>query len=203
MSIDIIFNTCCMDPLASIKHNPWREGSYAHRKEMLGDSIEAVPTGIGVIVAGAFTGDQANRGYLYVQVDPIRRNRTDALQQRELGARHSTADVMVFCHDDHRPGEGFFNALESRKPFPSWDILVPKRIHGITGEEMENGRKDGYMGGHCLVMRRWLWARVPWTSCDTAFWDIPMTALWREAGGTLVHTDELVHIDIEVGADEE
>jgi hypothetical protein len=85
-----------------------------------------------------------------------------------------------------------------------WDILVPKRIHGITGEELNNGKAEGYMGGHTLVMKRAAWAQVPWTTVNPPrCWDIHMTRKWIEADLKIVWTDDLVSIDLEAKADEQ
>ena len=58
------------------------------------------------------------------------------------------------------------------------------------------------MGGHCLVMKRWLWAEVPWTLLDTEYWDVPMTREWKKVGGKLLWVDDLVHYDLEATEDE-
>ena len=73
---------------------------------------------------------------------------------------------------------------------------------------MNNGFEDGplkasYMGGHCLVMRRWLWAEVGWLEqAENEWWDCTMTRRWKEAGGRLVFSDTLAHIDVEVAEHE-
>jgi len=214
----LIINTACMDPLVRPNVNPYRSETYATRKDLILETVSKLKGQYDeIIIAGTF---EPGDGYTYIEVYPHYRDRRDALYQREYGARHSSGDVLVFCHDDHTPAEDF--ALQLRRHYlegyacnltddapnpdckcgkwhrpPEWDLIIPKRIHGLTGEELNNGKADDYMGGHCLVMRRSLWAEVSWLSVDTEFWDVSMTRLWREAGGILLWSDHLVHIDLE------
>jgi len=208
MKISLILNTSCMDPLANMMRSQWRKKPYAARIEVLQETI-ALAQGANwdeIIVAGQYeTGD----GYEYVEVEPVFRNRSDGLIQRELGARYATGDVLVFCHDDHRPEKGFRGLIEHWiDNHQSWDLLIPKRIHNITNEVLENGNheanplRESYMGAHCLVMKRWLWAQVPWTTIATTFWDHSMTRIWKEAGAKLVYADDLIHYDMEAEEDE-
>ena len=214
--LSLIINTASMDPFVAAKGNMYRQGSYGDRRSIVRELISS--SGFDeVIVAGNF---EPGEGYTYLELEPQLRDRRDALWQREMGARHATGDVLVFTHDDHVLDEGFAEKLRlyyidgfmcdisDKAPDPEckcgtyhsppeWDLIVPKRIHGLTGEELNNGKEEGYMGGHSLVMRRWLWAEVPWMSVNTEWWDTTMTRLWREAGGTIVWSDKLVHIDRE------
>ena len=201
-----------MDPLAGIFKSQWRKKPYAARIEILRETI-ALAQDDGwdeIIVAGQF---EEGDGYKYVEVEPVFRNRSDGLIQREMGARYAIGDVLVFCHDDHRPGNDFANAImhwedEPEHYLSDWDLLIPKRAHKLTGETLENGnheqnpKRESYMGAHCLVMKRWLWAEVPWTSVATTFWDHSMTRLWKEAGAKLVYADDLIHYDMEAEEDE-
>ncbi len=214
MKISLILNTSCMDPLAGIFKSQWRKKPYAARIEILRETI-ALAQDDGwdeIIVAGQY---EDGPNYKYIEVEPVFRNRSDGLIQREMGARYATGDVLVFCHDDHRPGndhDNFVKTIRARFKDPNydydWDLLIPKRIHNITGETLENGnheqnpKRESYMGAHCLVMKRWLWAEVPWTSVATTFWDHSMTRLWKEAGAKLVYADDLIHYDMEAEEDE-
>jgi len=207
MKISLILNTSCMDPLANIFKNQWRKKPYAARIEILQETIALAKDWDWdeIIVAGQF---ESGDGYKYVEVEPVFRNRSDGLIQRELGARHATSDVLVFCHDDHRPDDTFELQLRGYDKVADWDLLIPKRIHNLTGDLLENGnheqnpKRESYMGAHCLVMKRWLWAQVPWTSVETTFWDHSMTRLWKEAGAKLVYADDLIHYDMEAEEDE-
>lgn len=215
MNLSFILNTAALDPRITNRHNPHRKHQYGLRKELV--RTEILPTVLAddfdeVIVCGVF---EPGEGYEYIELQPRYRDRRDALWQREIGFRRSTGEVLVFCHDDHRPSADFARTLREI-PDGDWDILVPKRVHGRTGEELNNGHskfsaldgrsenyiEEGYMGGHCLVMRRWVPATIRWNCLDTEFWDLPMSDLWREAGAEIRWTDRLAHIDLEAGRSE-
>ena len=195
--ISLIINTACKDPAVAGASNMYRSGSYGARYGILKDRVLPAVTTAGfdeVIVCGVF---EPGEGYRYVPMQPRWRDRRDALHQRDLGASYATGDLLVFCHDDHTPAPGFVEVLQQIALDPDWDLLVPKRLHALTSAELENGRALDYMGGHCLVMKRWLWAEVPWTSVNTEWWDVSLTRLWREAGAKIIWNDELVHLDLE------
>lgn len=192
MKISLIINTCSLDPLAP--RVMYGQRTYKERAELLRNEILPAARRDDwdeVIVVGSF---EPGPGYEYVRLDPIYRDRRDALWQRELGARHATGDILAFSHDDHMFAHMAPNAIALHDP--EWDILVPRRVDN-AGNELPNGRDHNYMGGHSLVMRRWLWARIPWTAVDTAWWDRSLTRVWREEGGRIVFTDALCHIDLD------
>ena len=194
--LSLVLNTASKDPTLC-GSNAYRGSPYSARYELMRTRILPGVRDAGfdeIIVCGVF---EPGEGYLYVPMQPRRRDRRDALHQRDLGAAYTTGDILVFCHDDHLPGPGFAEKLKVLAEDPSWDLLVPRRLHGITNAELNNGREGTYMGGHCLAMRRWLWAEVPWTSVDTEWWDCAMSRLWREAGGKIAWNDTLIHYDLE------
>lgn len=200
MKLSLIINTASLDPYVAARHNMYRKAQYGTRAALLRERV--LPSAVGfdeVLVVGQFEGGD---GYRYVEFKPRFRDRRDALWQREMGARVSTGDILVFAHDDHAMGDGFADTLRGMVDDESWDLLCPQRVHGITGDTLNNGEGNDYMGAHALVMRRWLWAAVPWNSLNTEYWDTSMTRLWREAGGHIVWTDQLQHIDVEATADE-
>jgi len=213
MRVSYIINTCALDPHTNTFRNPYRTAGYVERAALLRNRI--LPAAMEqyfdeIIVAGVF---EHGTGYQYVPVAPRYRDRRDALVQREMGARHATGDVLVFGHDDHALVANFHRQLEdynkrrqtSHARHLAWDLLIPKRIHGITGATLNNGqysKPEPMMGGHVLVMKRWLWAECPWTSVDTEWWDTSMTRLWKAAGGKLVYADDLQHIDVEAKENE-
>ena len=206
MKISLIINSAACDPLVNASGNRYRATGYSERYRILKEKV--LPAALSqdfdeVFVCGSF---EAGKGYEYIPLDPRYRDRRDALWQREMGARYATGDVLVFSHDDHALDSNFNNELylhwcgvdESKAPLAQpWDLLIPRRTHGITGATLENGKTAGYMGGHALVMKRWLWARVGWLSVDTEWWDVSLSRLWREAGGKLVHCEDLIHVDME------
>jgi hypothetical protein len=147
-----------------------------------------------VIVAGTYRPDSVEPSrYTYLEVSPMYGDRRDALVQREMGARLSRGSLLLFTHDDHMP-----DFAASDIPDGDWHILVPKRIHGITGERLPNGQEEGYMGGHSLVMKREAWVTIPWlTVTPHRCWDRPLTTIWQKAGLSIEFTDDLATIDLE------
>ena len=203
MKISLILNTACMDPIVAMRHNTYRDANYMSRIDMLDNTLKDAVGFDEIIVAGNY---KVGPRYKYVEVPPHVRTRADGLIQREIGARHATGDILVFCHDDHRPDfADFATILREHYGYNQSknSLLIPKRVHSITGAELNNGQADNYMGGHCLVMHRSLWAEVPWTRTDLIFWDVVMTRLWREAGANLIWHDQLIHYDLEASEDEE
>lgn len=150
--VSLIVNTACADPVIAERRNPFRSAPYKNRAALLAEEILPRCSGFAeVIVAGVFP-DWMPRSFPlvdFIHVAPVRHDRWDALVQREAGARYSSADVFVFCHDDHAPGEG----LGARAAGMDADILVPRRVHLRTSATLNNGKADGYMGGHCYAMR--------------------------------------------------
>lgn len=201
MKLSLIINTACGDPVVAFRRNPYRGAAYCKRKETIQHIVDAAEGFDQIILVGSIPAEmKLSRPTLKVSVPPQKRDRSDALRQREMGARFATGDVFVFTHDDHGPAPGF--AAELRATDPEWDLLVPRRVHAITNEELNNGRADDYMGGHLLVMKRGLWATVPWTAVDTEYWDVPMTRIWRSVGGRIVWSDTLTSFDLEADENE-
>lgn len=193
MRVSLIINTAVTTAKGG---NPFRSSSYADREAGLERIIdEGVPEAVEKIVAGSY---KPNDGFTYLEVPPLYGDRRDALVQREMGARLSTGDILVFTHDDHLP-----NFHASDIPDGEWDILVPKRVHGIDGRDLPNGQEQDYMGGHTLIMRREAWVRVPWLAVvPERCWDLPMTRLWREAGLKIEWTDDIISVDLEAKENE-
>lgn len=208
MRISLIVNTCAMDPLAGkplYGRRTYRERADLLRRTLVDTTQDDWDE---IIVVGSFEpppeerepeaiypGKAWRRSYTYVPMDPICRDRRDALWQRELGARTATGDLLAFSHDDHAFAMGTPSVLRAMQQ-DDWDLLVPQRVN-LMGDELNNGRAEGYMGGHSLVMKRWLWARVPWTAVDTEWWDQSLSRIWREEGGRIAWTDDIAHIDLD------
>ena len=203
MKISLIINTASGDPRIAGERNPWRQHTYGDRVDIVHKIVKECADFDEIIVAGVFE-PSAEGLYTYVSISQQYGDRRDALLQREIGARHATGDILVFTHDDHLPQfNNFAGPYWQDKDFGDWDILVPKRVHGVTGEELNNGKTDNYMGGHTLCMKRTAWATVPWlTAIPPRTWDIPMTRIWRDAGLTIAWTDDLISVDLEAREDE-
>ena len=198
--VSIVINTACGDAEAAGRHNEYRSAAYSTRAELLRQHVLPACTGFDeIIVAGIFP-PELRKEFPHVQfvdVPPVRRNRWDALHQRDVGARYSTGDVVVFCHDDHAPGETL--AAYLREMPQTTDILVPQRLHMKTRQPLINGRErlPPYMGGHCYAMRRWIWAALPLTAAPDEYWDIVLTPMWQQLGARIVWDDSVVHYDCE------
>ena len=195
MKTSLIINTCSMDALAAPRKSLYANAPYGARASLLRDKIILAACIEGwdeIFVVGSF---ESGKGYRYIPMQPIYRDRRDALWQRELGARHATGDVLAFAHDDHMFAPGTLAQLK-KHPQAWWDILVPERVDE-KGNLLDNGKDAGYMGGHCLLMKRATWAAVPWTSVDTEWWDVTLTRVWKEEGAKIMWTDDLTHIDLD------
>jgi hypothetical protein len=210
--IELIFNTCVGDPAVANNSNPHRQATYADRwPGLLATLIEQAKEEEAwwhqITVVGQLSEDHITElasyelGINYIEVPPLRRQRSDALLYREIATRHSSADVFVYSHDDHRPETGMPDKLLYLCEKDS-SIIIPKRVHLATNEELNNGKDDDYMGGHVLAMTRGAWAKVPWTRVNTTYWDVPMTRLWRDADVNLVWDDGIICYDIEATEDE-
>ena len=202
--LSLIINTAAGDPYVAQIGNLYRRSAYGQRANLLRQILRTGAPGFDeVIVAGVPPTGLAEEfpDVHLVHVPPQLRDRSDALLQREIGARFSSGDFLVFTHDDHTPEPGFADKLRNLG-FSEWDILVPERRHALTGAVLENGLSQGYVGGHTLVFRRPAWATTPWTTVATGWWDRPLTRIWRSRGTRVAWTSELVHLDIEALEDE-
>ena len=193
MRTSLIINTAALDPFVAPITSMYAHSPYSVRAGYLRDIILPAARKDGwdeIIVCGTF---EEGEGYQYVPMEPIYRDRRDALWQREYGARHATGDILAFSHDDHMFEEGILSVLPNLE---SWDILVPgRRTRG--GTVLNNGKAESYMGGHSLFMKRTIWAKAPWTSVDTEWWDRTMTRVWREEGARIVWTEQAWHVDLD------
>lgn len=200
MRTSLIINTAALAPHAATTRNPHRQNPYAARADLVEIIVDECWKDYDeVIVAGNYKPDSAEPPrYTYLEVSPMYGDRRDALMQREMGARLSTGEVMCFTHDDHLPEFGAEDIPEG-----DWDILVPAREHGVTGEHLPNGQEQGYMGGHTLLMRRHVWVSIPWLSVIThRCWDLPMTQIWKQSNVKIVFTDDINCVDLEAEEDE-
>ncbi len=151
-----------------------------------------------VIVVGEW---ESGEGYRYVPCNSVNYDCTDALEQRQRGFEASTGRLVVFLHDDHIPADDFFQVLREYDVSPAWDVLVPiRRALDSEGSvhNLENGRQEGYVMGHCSVLRRAVCERAPWRRVPKVYtWDICATLLWRDANAKILWADDLVVYDLE------
>lgn len=152
-----------------------------------------------VIVAGEW---EHTKGTRYVFSPSVKFDCTDALQQRHDGFLASKGDIIVFLHDDHSPHPDFFDTLEANYASnKAWDVLVPRRYCSPAPNcsvALNNGKAEGYVMGHCSVMRRSAVEAVPWNSVKKIFvWDVDHTDKLKKAGQTIMFSDDLYVQDLE------
>ena len=142
----------------------------------------------------------------FLHIDPLSRTREEALHIREVATRYSTGDILTYMADDHAVEPNFTCSM----PTWDWDVLTPQRIHGVTEEEINNGRPDGpwenwngYSPAHCQILKRRVWAQVPWQSLHLTPWDVSITRLWRELDFKVAWTDEIRCVDLEIEVGQE
>lgn len=218
--ISYIITTCCGDPRVQDQSTPDREKTMNDRVDFLIDDIlPAAQWADQVIVAGRC--DPVVKwewpSFDYIEIPPLRRWRTEAGHIREIASRYAIGDILVYTPDDHKLDVQFTTILRTELALDKkWDVISPMRIHGKTGEELNNGhekfaKSDGrpnpleaYMGWHGNILRRHAWAQVPWDfqGVEVDYQDIPMTRAWIKAGLSLMWTDKLKIYDIEASADE-
>lgn len=204
VKVDYIVTTACGDREAWSQKTPSRSKFIANRIEMLKDEI--LPAAVGfdsVIVVGRCHKDVelAHPDFTFLHLPPLIRDRVEAFRQREVASRWSNADILVVSADDHKLGEGFADKVRALDK-EEWDIITPKRIHGITGEELNNGKEDGYHPWHCNVIRRSAWAMLPWTTIATLWCDIVLSRVHEELNFKTAWDMGLEVIDVEAAEDE-
>ena len=203
--ISRIISTACGDPDAYAQHGGG--GIYSatmyDRQRMLRDEILPADIAEGydeIWVVGRYPDDlqtEFSDAVNFVFLPPMRLNRIEAFRQRECGARFSTGDIMVVGADDHKVGTGFVQTLREIADEDTWDVIQPKRVHGITGELLPDGQEEGYSPWHCQVYRRWVWCMCPFTGIDTLWCDIIWPTHYREIGAKLTWDDRLTIVDVE------
>jgi hypothetical protein len=185
VKISLIITTACGDERAWQQHGGG--GLYSatmyERQAMLRDKI--LPAAI-----------QQEIDEIWVVGRPMRIDRIEAFRQREVGARFSTGEILVCTADDHMLSDTFAADLRGVLT-EDWDILTPKRLHGVTGETLNNGQEEGYSPWHCQVYRRWVWAMLPFTAYDTLWVDTVLPRMYEEIDAKLVWDDRLVCVDVE------
>lgn len=137
----------------------------------------------------------------WLYLPPERLDRIEAFRQREVAARWSTSDVLIVSADDHRLAEDFTEVLRSKWD-DDWDLITPKRLHAKTLNELNNGRDEGYSPWHTQVLRRSLWAQIPFTLYDTLWVDTIIPDTYKRHNMKMVWSDDLIVYDCEATEDE-
>ena len=136
-------------------------------------SVVAQPFDEIVVVGQHHPGD----GYRYLHVPPVLGTTIDALIKRDTGAVATTADVLIYLCDDHRLHSDFLLDLRSAcsaAMYDTWDCLSPSRVTFREGLEIpiNMGKRDGYIGGHGLAIKRTALNVLPWMAGrHSRIWD--------------------------------
>lgn len=200
--IGVVVNTAA---LGSISGDIYSSGRVKHRERiaLVEDLLSRLSKDEWVdeiVVAGEWRDPLPNERWKYAPAPSINFDCTDALRQRQIGAEETTADTLVFLHDDHFPDPDFFAILNlMRRAGPPWDVLVPRRACEREGVAVIlNNGSPHYVMGHCCVMRRAMWEVAPWTKVPRVFaWDVGHTFLLQEHHARIRFPDNLIVRDME------
>jgi hypothetical protein len=205
MKISVVVNTCCLGPRAHEITGSCSPTPHALRAFSLGNFIlpfyEADSNIDEIIVVGEFV---EGPGYTYVPSPSRHFSCVDALAQRQAGFEASTGDLIIFTHDDHMIDYTFAATLRAMQPFPEGvEVVLPQRrrrtFEGHT--ILNNGRDEGYISGHAVVMARAACEKAPWRDVDEIHqWDRSHTNLIARAGLGARWSDDLWVWDVEIGA---
>ena len=202
MRLSVVINTCCLGPRAHEITGSWTFTPHALRAYSLGNFIlpfyRADASIDEILVAGEFV---EGEGYRYVPCPSTHFSCIDALAQRQAAFEAATGDVIVFHHDDHMIDYTFAAKLKTAD-MTKVDVILPERRRRTMGghEVLNNGGKDGYISGHCVVMTREACEKAPWNAVQHVFeWDVSHTRLIAAAGLRALHTDLIWCWDVEVG----
>ena len=202
MNYSWVATTCTGDPQAWGQLGGAGVGApMRERKALLEEEIipAAIASGFDELLVGGRSDPETVEMFpdvRFVEVEPQILDRREAFHIRDVCADLLTGDVCVFQTDDHRIEPGFLDQL---KNIPvDWDVLTPQRLHGVTGEVLNNGEAEGYSGFHCNIFRRWVWEKVPFQSVTIHYADVSMSRIWREQGAILAWTPLLTVTDLEI-----
>lgn len=143
--------------------------------------------------------------YRYYHVPPVTRTTIDALMRRDVGWLVTKSDAVLFISDDHKLGKNFASVYRLYYAVdPSWDFLGPARYTVREDKKiwLNNGRADGYIGGHGGIFRRSCAKELPWMAGPHHLnWDLLHAHELQMRGFRLRHAEpELAIEDIEIGA---
>lgn len=160
------------------------------------------------VIVGDFAEDRLPRlpGFSsYFQVSAITNTTIDALMKRDVGWLVTASDAVLFLANDHKIDEDFCRIYRSYYEVdPSWDFLAPARYTIREDQKiwLNNGRADGYVGGHAGVFRRRCASVLPWMAGPHHLnWDLLHARELQQRGLRLRHAEqELAIVDIEPNA---
>ena len=158
-----------------------------------------------ILVVGQY---RDGNGYRYLHVPSVTGTTVDGLIKRDTAAVATEAPVIVYLCDDHRLSPTFYDELEGYLP-DEWDLLAPSRYTMREGMQipLNMGRREGYIGGHGIIVRRSALRILPWMAGlhkgDAArIWDVTHTLDAAKRGVRVAYApDGVLGIeDIEPGA---
>lgn len=204
MKLSVVVNTCCLGPRAHQVTGSCSPTPHAVRAFALGNFVLpflCADANIDeVIVVGEFV---EGPGYTYVPSPSTYFSCVDALAQRQAGFEASSGDWIVFMHDDHALDYSFSSMFRSMMPLPEGiEVILPQRRRRTFGGHkiLNNGRDDGYVGGHCVILSRRACEAAPWSAVEKIHeWDRSHTHLIAKAGLKAAYSDDLVVWDVEIG----
>jgi len=206
-----ILTTCCGDLNVAEQHGgggiyakTMSERAQLIHDEILPAALKQDPPFDEMLVVGRFPQAlvEAYPDVMWLFLPPERLDRIEAFRERECAARWSRGDILVLSADDHKLADDFTAQLRAIREEP-WDLITPKRVHALTGQTLNNGLADGYSPWHCQVLRRSLWAQLPFTAYDTLWVDILLPERYKRLGAQMVWSDDLIVYDVEAQEGEE
>lgn len=195
--LSVVINTCAASP----RQTPSSTGilhsarAYALRNFII-PYYQHHPAVDELIVVGEWEPGQ----YLYLHQPSEHFNWNDALVQRQRGFLASSSPWVLFTHDDH------WCELPQGWADRAYDVVVPDRwtrLRNGTGEQINNGRNDGYIMGHCAFFRRAVIDACPWDVIPPSkrIWDVLHTRMVMDAGFHIHWDDHIRCWDVEMGAE--
>jgi hypothetical protein len=155
-----------------------------------------------VIVAGVWK-PAPNDEYKYVHVEPEHFSWADCIMQRQAGYNVASGDWIIHQHDDHLIDLATMNDIAWSKDY-LMDVLSFNRItfaRSVAGEELNSGKVDGYVDGHCAAYKRKVLEACPWSAVPKQFtMDQLHTKQILDAGFHVAWDEPLWVQDCEYGA---
>lgn len=171
------------------------------RQELLDEVV--IPSVLGqafeeVVVIG---NHHSGAGYRHLPVPDVTRTTVDALIKRDVGTMATSSEWLVYLCDDHRL-DPFFGVAVRDRCLPKRSIGIPARItnRGPKTVALNMGLKDGYCGGHGMVVHRSVIQEVPWTVAPHhPNWDVLHSQMLTARGYELVGLPDCLIEDVEGG----
>jgi hypothetical protein len=151
-----------------------------------------------VVVADFKVEAKGVKGY---RVAPITRTTVDALIKRDVGWAVTAAHNVCFLCDDHALTGTFVKTFKKEYARKDWDMLAPSRfcmVNADTAVQLNVGKDQQYIGGHCGIYRRDCAAMLPWSATEHhPNWDVIHTHQLAQLGARLMYAgNDLAILDL-------